>query len=163
MNPRRFVFPIAPGLGSLRHLAGAALLSAWLAAPASACADQADTLAAIAALEVELLTAFNTSDPQALDRLWDDEFVVVFPNGVQHNKQQRMAALDSTGPIAQYTNLSVQVRTAPGLAIAIVLARVVPGEGTQASAVRLKTTRVWVDRGGRWKILTAQVAQLRDP
>ncbi len=132
--------------------------------PAFSAQAQAEIQAVIAGLEDELLAAFNKPDPEALDRLWDDEFVVVFPNGVQNNKQQRMAALkEHPSSIPQYSNLSVQIRALPGVAVAIVVARVSSGEAGRPSSVRLLSTRVWVDRGGRWRILSAQVAQLRDP
>ena len=171
MNPRAS-FPAARAGMHLQVLRGFVAWAAIVAAmalgstpaiPAQAQA-QAEIQAVISGLEDELLTAFNKLDPEALDRLLDDEFVVVFPNGVQNNKQQRMAALkEPPGSIPQYTNLSVQIRALPGVAVAIVVARVSSGEAGRTSSVRLLSTRVWVDRGGRWRILSAQVAQLRDP
>ena len=115
------------------------------------------------ALEEQLSAALAAYDTAAVDALWDDKLVFVFPNGRISHKADRLAAMSRPrppgGPALTSHNDSVDVQYEDAN-MAVVTVRSAwrakptdPGDPYMA-------THVWIRRGERWRLIAAQVAQI---
>jgi hypothetical protein len=87
-------------------------------------ADPEDTALVVRRLEDELTAAFNKYDAVALDRLWAEDLIFVFPNGALAGKAERLAGLKQVpADIPQSTNESVEVKTFGDVAVTIVVSK----------------------------------------
>jgi len=116
-----------------------------------------------AAIEDRLSDALARYDTAALGDLWDDNFVFVFPNGHVENKSERLAAIkppaaDQT-PTLTNTNDSVAVAYEDAN-LAIVLVRSSWRTKPTDKGDPYIATHVWIRRGDRWRLVSAQVAHV---
>ena len=142
-----------------RIAAGALGLALWLT-PGMALASSPD----FTALENRLSDALARYDAAAVADLWDDSFVFVFPNGHVSHKAQRLAGLmppaapaASSALVSHNDSVDVQYQDA-NMAVVTVLSawRSNPAEAGD----RYIATHVWVRRGDRWRLVSAQVAHI---
>jgi hypothetical protein len=114
------------------------------------------------ALEARLSNALAAYDAPAIDLLWDDKFVFVFPNGKLSRKLDRMKAQipppDTGGPKLVARNDAVEVEWEDAhLAIVIVKSSWQFGN---AEPTRFLATHVWIKRSSGWRLISAQVAEV---
>jgi len=116
-----------------------------------------------AAMEDQLSDALARYDARAMDALWDDRFVFVFPTGHLSHKAERLAGLTppATRSGANLTshNDGVEVQYQDDH-MAIVTVASTWRAGPRDAGDRYLATHVWVRRGARWRLLSAQVAHL---
>src|ERR1700687_3436385 len=96
----------------------------FLLSPQAGNATPKDATAVIRHLEDELTIAFNKYDAVALDRLWADDLVFVFPNGALAGKAERLAGLKEVPaeiPISAHE--SVDTKSLVDVAVAVVLSK----------------------------------------
>ncbi|MBI3714601.1 MAG: nuclear transport factor 2 family protein [Betaproteobacteria bacterium] len=146
------------------------LCSAWCLAvivgfaSLSSRAVEAPAAGSIEALEMRLNDALMACDARELDLLWDDELTFVFPNGVAETKAQRIAGQARCTPGAQRSVIdSVAVRPYGDTAVAVVLTSWSSVINGKPFAAQFRATHVWALRTGRWKMVAAQVSQLKAP
>ena len=115
--------------------------------------------------EAQLADAFTRQDVSTIDGLWSDDFVFTAPNGKVFTKQQRLAGMKPLPPDATPTlinaNDQVVVRIYGDTAVATVLSTWRAADA--ATGDQYQATHVWVKRQGRWRMVAAQVAQLKKP
>jgi ketosteroid isomerase-like protein len=115
--------------------------------------------------EAQLADAFTRQDVTKIDGLWSDDFVFTFPSGKVYTKQQRLAGMKPLAPDAKPTlinsNDQVTVRVYGDTAVATVLSTWKAADA--ATGDQYQATHVWVKRQGRWRMVAAQVAQLKKP
>ncbi|HUO91653.1 MAG TPA: nuclear transport factor 2 family protein [Rhizomicrobium sp.] len=128
-------------------------------APSSASASSND----FAQLEDRLSDALAAYDAKAVDSLWDDSFVFVWPSGKRSTKAERIAGLTkprAPGPQLVSHNDSVDVIYEDDR-VAVVLVRSTWMMNDKAIGASYLATHVWIRRGDRWRLLAAQVAQIK--
>jgi ketosteroid isomerase-like protein len=140
------------------------MMLALLLAGCSA-ATQQSSEAAIREAEGRLADAFTRQDVNAIDGLWSDDFVFTAPNGNVFTKQQRLTGMKpipaGTKPTLINRNDSVVVRVYGNAAVATVLSS---WQMTGASVSdQYQATHVWVKQRGRWRMVAAQVSQIKRP
>jgi len=124
---------------------------------------QEDTTKVIGRLEDELTLAFNRYDAAALDRLWSDDLTFVFPNGALGSKAERLAGLKSPPPtIPKSANESLDVRSYGDVAVTIVVSKWSETDPARPFTARFRATHVWARRAGQWKLVSAQVSQIKE-
>jgi hypothetical protein len=114
------------------------------------------------ALEGRLSDALAACDAPTIDRLWDDKFVFVFPNGKLSRKLERMKAQvprpDTGGPKLSARNDAVEVEWEDAhMAVVIVKSSWQFGN---AEPTRFLATHVWIKRLNGWRLISAQVAEV---
>jgi hypothetical protein len=114
-------------------------------------------------LEAQLSDALARYDAATVDQLWDDDLVFVFPNGKLERKAQRMAAQvpppDTGDPKLVARNDAVDVEYEDSrTAVVIVRSSWRFGDGAPTPFV---ATHIWIKRTQGWRLLSAQVAQLK--
>lgn len=145
----------------IRILALATLL--MLATPASADRPVATAEQTIEQLERKLNDALSVVDVSTIDTIWSDDFVFVTPAGQIADKARRMAGLkprDPSGPALVSTIDDMQIRIYGTAAVAIVKTTwrgVIDGKEIVDPYA---ATHVWILAGGRWKLVSAQVAHI---
>jgi Domain of unknown function (DUF4440) len=108
----------------------------------------------------DALADFRVAD---VGELWDDSFVFVFPSGELRNKADRLAALkrpaDTGGPrlVSHNDSVTVQYEDAN---VAVVIVRSSWRFGDKPPDPYI-ATHVWIKRVQGWRLLSAQVAQLK--
>ncbi len=116
-------------------------------------------------LEARLSEALAAYDRAALDTLWDDQLVFVFPNGVLSRKAERLKAqvppADTGGPRLVARNDAVKVEY-EDTHVAVVIVRSSWRFGDQPSAPFV-ATHVWIKRPQGWRLVSAQVAEVAPP
>ncbi|HLZ82752.1 MAG TPA: nuclear transport factor 2 family protein [Caulobacteraceae bacterium] len=116
------------------------------------------------ALEAQLSDALANYDAPAIDKMWDDDLVFVFPNGKLSRKAERLAAQvpppDTGGPKLVAKNDAVDVEYEDSH-MAVVLVRSTWRFGDEPPQ-HFVATHVWISRPQGWRLLSAQVAQLKD-
>ena len=133
-------------------LCGLATSHAVLASPAG-----------FTALEGRLSEALAAYDAETVEKLWDDSFVFVNPDGRMAHKAQRLAGLKRPGansgpPLTSHNDtIDVQYEDAR---VAVVLVRSTWRQGDKVLGEPYLATHVWIRRGGDWKLVAAQVAQV---
>jgi ketosteroid isomerase-like protein len=147
MSPPRMIKPI--GL--------VVALLALLVAPHAASAAQPD----FTALEDRLSDALARYDAASVADLWDDSFVFVFPNGHVFHKAERLARLTPPTGAAPSTlsshndKVDVAYQDAD---MAVVIVHSAWRSSPAEAGDRYVATHVWVRRGDRWRLVSAQVA-----
>lgn len=115
--------------------------------------------------EARLAEALTRQDVAAIDRLWSDDFVFVAPSGKVFNKQQRLAGMKPLDPGAVPAlinrNDRVVVHVYRDCAVATVLSSW--RAPNAATGDQYQATHVWMKEHGRWRMVAAQVAQLKQP
>jgi ketosteroid isomerase-like protein len=136
-----------------------ALLFALALAPCCASADEASFVR----LEERLSTALAAYDIKAVDALWDDDFVFVWPSGKRSSKAERLAGLARPGePGPRLVSHNDSVDTVyEDEHMAVVLVRSTWMMNGKAVGSSFLATHVWIRRGDRWRLLAAQVAQIK--
>lgn len=147
-----------------------ARLKAGIAVSASACWVASTTSVAaapdtFAALEAKLSDALAAYDRAALDKLWDDQLVFVFPNGTLSRKAERLKAqvppADGGGPRLVATNDAVNVEFEDThMAVVIVRSSWRFGDNPSEPFV---ATHVWIKQPQGWRLISAQVAEVMPP
>jgi len=133
---------------------------ALLFAPLAALAGPPD----FTVLENRLSDALARYDAATVAELWDDSFVFVFPNGHVSHKADRLAGLKSA-PVAAGSaaltshNDSVDVQYEDAN-MAVVTVRSAWRSNPAEAGDRYIATHVWVRRGDRWRLVSAQVAHI---
>ena len=116
------------------------------------------------AIEGRLSNALARYDTKIADEMWDDNFVFVAPNGHLAHKAASLANLSrsraSEAPTLTSHNDSVDVQY-EDVNVAVVTVSSTWRFGTAAKADPYVATHVWVRRGKRWRLLSAQVANFR--
>lgn len=117
------------------------------------------------ALEATLSDALAAYDRTTVDRLWDDNLIFVFPTGEMSRKAARLKAQvpppDTGGPKLVARNDAVDVEY-EDRNTAVVLVRSSWRFG-DAPPTRFIATHVWIRRPQGWRLVSAQVAQLKGP
>lgn len=115
-------------------------------------------------LEAQLSAALAKYNAPAIDRLWDDDLVFVFPDGKLSHKAERLAAQvpppDTGGPKLVANNDAVDLAYEDGH-MAVVVVRSTWRFGDEPPQ-HFIATHVWVSRPQGWRLLSAHVAQLKD-
>jgi ketosteroid isomerase-like protein len=115
--------------------------------------------------ETQLADAFTRQDVARISDLWSDDFIFTFPSGKVYTKQQRLAGMKPLAPDATPTlinhNDQVTVHVYGDTAVATVLSTWKAADA--ATGDQYQATHVWVKRQGRWRMVAAQVAQLKKP
>jgi ketosteroid isomerase-like protein len=140
------------------------LLFAWVACGAVMRPDLAwaspETFVALEDGLSQVLAAYDARD---VDALWDDDLVFVSPNGRVTRKAERLAGLAPPAIAASVAltshNDSVEVQYEDA-GVAVVIVHSTWRLGTSARGDRYVATHVWIKRGDRWRLLSAQVAQV---
>ena len=119
---------------------------------------------AFTALEAQLSDALARYDAPAIDKLWDDDLVFVFPNGKLSRKAERLAAqvppADTGGPKLVARNDAVDVEYEDGhLAVVVVRSTWRYGDEPPQQFV---ATHVWISRPQGWRLLSAHVGQIKE-
>jgi ketosteroid isomerase-like protein len=131
--------------------------------PQAGNATPKDVTAVIRHLEDELTIAFNRYDAVALDRLWADDLVFVFPNGALAGKAERLKGLKEVpAEIPISANESVDTKSLGDVAVAVVLSKWSGVSGGKPFATHFRATHVWAKRGGAWRLVSAHVSQVKD-
>jgi ketosteroid isomerase-like protein len=116
------------------------------------------------ALEARLSAALANYDAAEVGKLFDDDLVFVFPDGKLSRKAERLAAqqppADHGGPRLVAHNDGVAVEYEDGH-MAVVMVRSSWRFG-DAQPQHFLATHVWVRRAHGWRLLSAQVAQLKE-
>ena len=115
------------------------------------------------ALENQLSAALAGYDATAISAIWDDDFVTVFPNGHLSHRAERLAALarpvpKGPGLISHNDSVDVQYEDAH---VAVVTVRSTWRFGDVGPGDPYMATHVWIRRGETWRLLSAQVAQIK--
>ena len=115
--------------------------------------------------EAQLAEAFTRQDVATIDRLWSDDFIFTFPSGKIFTKQQRLAGMKplqaGANPSLINQNDNVVIHVYGDCAVATVLST---WRAADASAGdQYQATHVWIRQGGRWRMVAAQVAQVKKP
>jgi len=117
------------------------------------------------ALEAKLSAALANSDRAAVDKLWDDQLVFVFPDGTLSRKAERLKAqvppVAGSGPKLVATNDDVTVEY-EDTHVAVVVVRSSWRFGDRAPE-RFVATHVWIERPEGWRLISAQVAEAAPP
>jgi ketosteroid isomerase-like protein len=115
--------------------------------------------------EAQLADAFTRQDVTRIDGLWSDDFIFTAPTGKVFTKQQRLAGMKPLPPDATPTlinrNDQVVVRIYGDTAVATVLSTWKAADA--ATGDQYQATHVWVKRQVRWRMVAAQVAQVKKP
>jgi ketosteroid isomerase-like protein len=98
-----------------------------------------------------------TSDASVLERILDDDFVWIYPDGTKMNKAQAIADARS-GPGTFVSNHldEVSIRFYGKTAVAQGSESWVRKDGAGEKKGRFVWTDVWVERDDRWKIVASQ-------
>jgi len=108
--------------------------------------------------------ALAAYDRATLDRLWDDQLVFVFPNGILERKAERLKEQvppTGDGPRLVAANDAVDVDYEDAnLAVVIVRSSWRFGANPPQPYV---ATHVWIRRPDGWRLISAQVAQVAPP
>jgi ketosteroid isomerase-like protein len=124
---------------------------------------QDDTAVEIRQLEEELNSAFNRYDAGTLDRLWSEDLSFIMLNGSVATKAQRLAGLGSRpANIPESVNESVDVKMYGDVAVAVVLSRWSGKHDGLSYATYYRATHVWARQTGGWKLVAAQVSQVKN-
>ena len=131
----------------------------WFGRAATAAAAEPDFVA----LENQLSMALDHYDAAAVNRVWDERFVFVFPNGRLAHKAERMAGLKPPAQApaqvltSQNDSVDVQYRDRN---VAVVTVRSTWRRDGVAVGDGFMATHVWIRRGQDWRLLSAQVARI---
>ena len=121
--------------------------------------------AEIAAAEAQLAEAFTRQDVAVIDRLWSDDFIFTFPSGKLSTKQQRLAGMKplpaDAKPSLINQNDNVVIHVYGDCAVATVLSTWRQSDASAGD--QFQATHVWMRQGGRWRMVAAQVAQVKKP
>jgi predicted DNA-binding protein (MmcQ/YjbR family) len=115
-----------------------------------------------AVLEARLSAALASYDVPTVGALWDDRFVTVFPNGHVSHRADRLAVLARPvppGPSLTSRNDGVDVQYEDDH-VAVVTVRSTWNYGESPGEPYL-ATHVWIRRDGAWRLLSAQIAQVK--
>ncbi len=116
-------------------------------------------------LEATLSDALAGYDRATVDRLWDDDLTFVFPTGEVSRKAARLKAqvppLDKGGPKLLARNDAVDV-TYEDKTMAVVLVHSSWRFG-ESPPTLFVATHIWIRRAQGWRLISAQVAQLKTP
>jgi hypothetical protein len=114
-------------------------------------------------LESRLSQALARYDRATVSDLWDESFVFVFPNGHIAHRAERLAGLTAPPPSESAAltshNDSVDVQYEDPR-IAVVTVRSTWRSGSIEAGDPYLATHVWIRRGERWRLLSAQVARV---
>ena len=116
-----------------------------------------------AKLEQRLSDALASSDRSAVDRLWDDQLVFVFPDGKLSHKAERLRAqvplIDASGPRLTASNDAVEIAYEDAnVAVLGVHSSWRFGDSAPKPFV---ATHVWIRRAEGCWLLSAQVAEVK--
>lgn len=116
------------------------------------------------ALENRLSAALAAYDAKTVGALWDDDFVSVFPGGLVSHKADRLARLTPpparAGAKLTSSNDAVDVQYQDDH-VAVVTVRSSWRTGAQDAGEGYVATHVWIRRGAQWRLLSAQIAQIK--
>jgi hypothetical protein len=150
-----------PRIFDLSAALAVALAATCAVLPASAHADPAT----FQHLEATLSDALAGYDRATVDRLWDDDLTFVFPTGEVSHKAARLKAqvppVDTVGPKLMARNDAVDV-TYEDKTMAVVLVHSSWRFG-DAPPTLVVATHIWIRRAQGWRLISAQVAQLKAP
>lgn len=139
----------------MRFLLGALLLVGVAAG--------ADPIQDLTALEQKLTDALVRSDASAIDALWADDLVWIGLNGKLASKAEQLAGMkaQAAGPsVLSATNDDVTVRPYGSTAVVIVRSTWTTRTDVGERASTYVATHVWAERGGRWRLVSAQISRL---
>jgi ketosteroid isomerase-like protein len=148
---------------STRRLVALVLASAFAAVPSAATAQPQQAGAAKAAvenaihkLEQTYIDARLKGDTAALRNLLTDDYVAIGQHGELMDKAAVLKAPDKNAAGEKFTAMEhgqVTVRVSGSTAIATGSRAI----GTQQGSGQVRFTHVYVERGGRWKLMSSQV------
>jgi len=127
----------------------------------------ADTTADVVQLEQKLTDALQRSDVDAVAALWADDLVWIGLSGKRSSKAEQLAGMKaqaaapgSAPAVVGVVNKDVNVRVYGETAVAIVLSTwtVRTPDGERASDYL--ATHVWNERGGQWRLVSAQISRV---
>jgi ketosteroid isomerase-like protein len=116
-------------------------------------------------LEDELSLALVRRDAVALESLWHDDLIFIGTNGRQFGKVERIAGQKTaTPPQPGETNVNdeVVVRVDGDSAVVTVRSTWTFPASPNPSVGHYLALHVWTHERGRWQLVAAQVALLRD-
>ncbi len=110
----------------------------------------------------ELKQAILDSNVELLDRIWADDYTFINPQGAFVTKAQRIANLSSgnTDVAIIDSEREITVRVYGNMAIVQNLSTLHGQFGGVPTDTDLRGTFVWVNRAGRWQLLTNQLTAL---
>jgi uncharacterized protein (TIGR02246 family) len=115
-------------------------------------------------LERQWLDAYEQNNPDAMDRIVADDFIITFPNGAMQTKPQLMnmvkAALRGVQPRMRFYTEGVQSRTYGDTVILI--GRVVTEYERDGQTVKEQSryTDTYVRRKGRWQVVASHLSNV---
>jgi len=131
----------------------AAILAAWVAAPAIAAPGSARDVADFTALEAQWLHAIAAHDTGALSRILAPEFRDTAWNGRVRNRAAMIARARTANNAADQRLSDIEVRRYGKVAI-VTGQNNIGGIGPRQTAIRFTDVFVW--RQGRWQAASAQ-------
>jgi len=147
------------GMQEVRWMMLAVLTAACVSTPHPAAEAE------IATAEAQLAEAFTRQDVAAIDRLWSDDFIFTFPSGKVFTKQQRLAGMKplpaDAKPSLINKNDSIVIHVYGDCAVAAVLSSWRPADASTGD--QYQATHVWIRQSGHWRLVAAQVAQIKKP
>jgi uncharacterized protein (TIGR02246 family) len=98
--------------------------------------------------------AVRDGDSKVLDAIFDDQLVVVMPDGSMRGKAEEMAFLKPKEPneFVSVGNDEIQIRVIGDAAIATARAKIRRRMAGKESQIAFRYTSVWIRQDGRWRI-----------
>jgi ketosteroid isomerase-like protein len=121
--------------------------------------DSAQAAAEVRAVDQARSAAILHGDTAALSRIWAPEYTQIYADGSVRSRAERLTAM-ARGPLP-FDSLEVeamQVRLYG--TVAVVTARDRAWARGASSSQRMRFTRVYVQRDGRWQLVTSQATLL---
>ncbi len=131
------------------------------AARTAAGAPVADTADEVRKLEREWLDAYEKRDPEAMQRIIGDDFVIYFPDGASQKKADIVRMMErmrgSQRPPSKFSTEDVTAR-AYGDTV-ILSGRVISQTGDEREVQRYTDT--WVRRDGKWQVVSSHLSNAK--
>jgi uncharacterized protein (TIGR02246 family) len=120
----------------------------------------------VRALERRWLDAYEQKDPEAMDRIVAEDFIITFPNGGMQTKPQLMAMIKAprrpSAPRMRFHTEDVRSR-AYGETV-ILIGRVITEFEREGKTVREQSryTDTYVRRDGRWQVVASHLSNVAE-
>src|SRR5215212_6550486 len=117
-------------------------------------------------LERQWLDAYEQNNPEAMDRIVADDFIITFPNGAMQTKPQLMAMIKAprrtSEPRMRFHTEDVRSR-AYGDTV-ILIGRVVTQYERDGKTVKQlsRYTDTYVRRNGRWQVVASHLSNIEE-
>jgi len=117
-------------------------------------------------LERQWLDAYEQKDPEAMNRIVAEDFIITFPNGAMQTKPQLMAMIKAPGRASetQMRFHTEDVRSRAYGDTVILTGRVVTEYERDGKTVteRSRYTDTYVRRDGRWQVVASHLSKVEE-